>query len=74
MARAFITVASMPMWSPVTRSSPAALQRRTAEQIATTDHQTDLDTDTHQLPDFQRHAIQNFRVDPDLFSPSGPHR
>ncbi|MNG05349.1 hypothetical protein D3C84_885350 [compost metagenome] len=42
-------------------------QRFTAEQVATTDDQTDLNTDADQLANFQCHAIQNFRVDPELF-------
>ncbi len=46
---------------------PALLKRFAAEQVATADHQTDLDTDADQLADFQRHAIQNFRIDPELF-------
>ena len=42
MARPFITVASMPMWSPTTRFMPAFGQAGTTEQVAATDDQTDL--------------------------------
>ncbi len=42
-------------------------ERGAAEQVATTDHQADLDTDPYQLANFQGHAIQHFRVDPEVF-------
>ncbi len=67
MASAFITVASIPMWSPVTRSMPAADKRRATEQVAATDHQADLHADTHQLADFQRHAIERLGIDTEIF-------
>jgi len=37
------------------------------EQVATADDQTDLHADADQLADFQRHAIQYLRIDPELF-------
>ncbi len=52
IARAFITVASMPMWSPVTLIHARSTQGRATEQVAATDHQTDLNADTDQLADF----------------------
>ncbi|MNE42361.1 hypothetical protein D3C80_1364820 [compost metagenome] len=42
-------------------------QRFTAEQVATTDNQANLNADADQLANFQCHAIQNFRIDPELF-------
>ncbi|MNH28009.1 hypothetical protein D3C79_881440 [compost metagenome] len=42
-------------------------ERRTTEQVTTTDHQAYLNTNTDQLADFQRHAIQDLGVDPELF-------
>ncbi|MNC31180.1 hypothetical protein D3C75_794940 [compost metagenome] len=42
-------------------------ERRATEQVATADYQTDLNTDADQLANFKRHAIQHFRVDPELF-------
>jgi len=42
-------------------------ERRTTEQVATADHQADLNTDADQLADFQRHAIQDLGIDPELF-------
>lgn len=42
-------------------------ERRATEQVATTNHQADLNANTDQLADFQRHAIQDLGVDPELF-------
>ncbi|MNF07096.1 hypothetical protein D3C80_2071960 [compost metagenome] len=42
-------------------------ERRTTEQVATTDHQAYLNTDPDQLANFQCHAIQDLGVDPELF-------
>ncbi|MNH35989.1 hypothetical protein D3C79_967370 [compost metagenome] len=42
-------------------------ERRATEQVATANHQADLDTDADQLADFQGHAIQDLGVDPELF-------
>ncbi|MNN42010.1 hypothetical protein D3C81_1561620 [compost metagenome] len=44
-------------------------QRRTAEQVATTDNQADLDADTDQLADLQCHPIQHLGIDAELFRP-----
>ncbi|MNN33712.1 hypothetical protein D3C81_1474810 [compost metagenome] len=41
-------------------------QRRTTEQVAAADHQADLHADTDELADFQRHAIEDFRIDAEL--------
>src|SRR5690606_11153600 len=46
-------------------------QRRATEQVATADHQADLDTDPHQLTDFQRHTIEHLGVDTEFL---GPHQ
>lgn len=66
IARPFITVASIPMWSPVTRSMPAADRGRAAEQVAAADDQADLHADPDQLADFQRHAVQHLGINAEL--------
>ncbi|MDT4866871.1 hypothetical protein FQZ97_1017520 [compost metagenome] len=44
-------------------------QRRAAEQVAAADNQADLDTDTDQLADLQRHPIQHLGIDAELLRP-----
>ncbi|MCY1526273.1 hypothetical protein D9M68_612820 [compost metagenome] len=46
-------------------------QGRTTKQVAAADHQADLDANTDQLADFQRHAIEDFRIDTELL---GAHK
>ncbi|MNW22373.1 hypothetical protein D3C71_2238070 [compost metagenome] len=42
-------------------------QRRAAEQVATANDQANLNADTDQLADFQRHAVQHLGINPELF-------
>ena len=57
----------MPMWSPVTRSIPAALSAAPRNRLPPPITRADLDADADQLPDFQGHAVQHLRIDPEVF-------
>jgi hypothetical protein len=39
------------------------MQSGTAEQVSATDHQANLNTNPHQLPNFKRQLIEHFGVD-----------
>jgi hypothetical protein len=39
------------------------MQLSTSEQVATTDYQTDLDSDSNKLTNFERHSVKHLRAD-----------
>jgi hypothetical protein len=39
------------------------MQLSTSEQVTATNHQTDLDTDSHKLTNFERHSVKYLRAD-----------
>ena len=63
MASELITVASMPMWSPVTRSMPGLGEPGTAEDVAAADHEADWTPSARHVGDFARDAAYDSGVD-----------
>ena len=70
IASAFMTVASMPMWSPVTRSMPASRETGAAEDVAATDHAGHLHAALLDLEHFAGDALEHQRVDAEVGRPS----
>ena len=62
-ASAFMTVASMPMWSPVTRSPPLRGDRHAAEEVAAADDDGDLGAGAGDAGDLRGEAGQRRVVD-----------
>ena len=69
MAKQFITVANMPMWSPGHPIESRGMERSPPKQIAPTHDEAHLHANTDQLANFHGHAIEDNGINAKVLIP-----